>query len=68
MQICGCDHSGGIHRQPFYGSGRSMACVLDHGGCYGGDLIYGVSERCEGIAEIKNHGATVFLMHKYNIV
>ena len=45
-----------------------MACVLDHGGCYGGDLIYGVSERCEGIAEIKNHEAKVFLMHKYNIV
>lgn len=30
-QICGCDYSGGHHCQPFYGSGRSMACVLDHG-------------------------------------
>ena len=51
MQICGCDYSGGIHCQPFYGSGRSMACVLDHGSGDCGDCVCGVSERREGIVE-----------------
>ena len=51
MQICGCDYSGGIHCQPFYGSGRSMACVLDHGSGDCGDCVCGVSEGREGIVE-----------------
>ena len=40
---------------------RFMGAVgVWHAFWIGGDLIYGVSERCEGIAEIKNHGAKVF--------
>lgn len=35
----------------FMGSGRSMACVLDHGSGDCGDCVCGVSERREGIVE-----------------